>query len=213
MDFGGRIAILAHLGMTGCFRVEPVVQARHRHDRMFFLLDGKEELRYADARRFGFVKMVELVESGGFPEGLTKLGPEPLDKKFTGRTLMEKSRDRKIPVKIFIMDQETVVGVGNIYASEALHLAGIDPRRRASSLTEEEWKRLAGKIKSVLRNAIRKGGSTIRSYRTVAGNEGGFQRSLLVYGRAGKPCSACGTAVETMRLGGRSTFFCSKCQK
>ncbi len=212
VDLEGQRALLAHLGMTGCFRVEPADSPRHRHDRVYFPLDRGEELRYADARRFGFVKPVTLSGPGGLPEELAGLGPEPLDRRFTGRVLMERAAGRRSPVKIFIMDQAVVVGVGNIYASEALFLAGVHPKRPASDLSPEEWIRLVAKIKAVLRDAIRQGGSTIRSYRTVDGSEGGFQQALRVYGRAGQPCPVCGSPVEALRLGGRSTFFCPECQ-
>lgn len=111
------------------------------------------------------------------------------------------------------MDQAVVVGVGNIYASEAFFAAGIDPRRMAGDLTGEECILLAEKIKAVLRDAIRKGGSTIRNYRTVDGTEGAFQRSLMIYGKKGGTCPVCGTPVATVRQGGRSTFFCPNCQR
>lgn len=211
-DFGGPDALLAHLGMTGYFHIDPASEPRHKHDRVVFLMDRGDELRYADARRFGFVKPVRL-SAEGIPEELARLGPEPLDRAFTGKAMLRRAEGRTCPVKVFIMDQEVVVGVGNIYASEALFLSGIDPRRAAGDLALEEWTRLVAKIKVVLRDAIKSGGSTIRNYRTVDGSEGGFQRVLRVYGRAGEFCSVCGNGVELVRLGGRSTFFCSRCQK
>ena len=212
LDFDGEIALLAHLGMTGFFHVEASDAALLKHDRVVFPLDRNEELRFADARRFGFVKAVTLPSPGGIPDELAALGPEPLERSFTGTVMRERARGRKGPVKTFIMDQAVVVGVGNIYASEALHAAGVDPRRSAASLSVKEWTRLVAEIKATLRQAIRKGGSTIKNYRTVDGSEGGFQRALRVYGRAGKECPGCGGMVETIRLGGRSTFFCPHCQ-
>lgn len=215
IDFEGDTCdtLMAHLGMTGYFHMEPADALLHQHDRLVFSLRGGEELRFSDARRFGFVQLVELPCQDGMPVELHALGPEPLEKRFTGNTLQEKAEGRKCPVKVFIMDQEVVVGVGNIYASEALHAAGVDPRRAASNLTGEEWGRVVAEIKAVLRRAIRRGGSTIRNYRGVDGSEGRFQRSLRIYGKTGGECPDCGETVQVIRLGGRSTFFCPKCQK
>lgn len=205
--------LLAHLGMTGTFRLEKGSVPKGKHDRAIFRLKGGDELRYADARRFGFVGLTDAPAAGGVPAELDRLGPEPLDRKFNARAMAAKAKGRKTPIKVFIMDQRTVAGVGNIYAVEALFGAGIDPRRPASALDAGEWRRLAAQIKAVLRGAIEKGGSTIRSYRTVDGTEGGFQRRLRVYGRAGEACPGCGGGIEVTRQGGRSTFFCPACQR
>lgn len=212
IDFDGPEAVLAHLGMTGQFRIEPATEAALRHDRVAFSLAGGEELRYADARRFGFVLLAANDGPDGYPSQLADLGPEPLGRGFAARAMLERAYGRKCPVKTFIMDQAVVVGVGNIYASEALFAAGVDPRRAAADLTPDEWGRLVAQIKAVLRQAVRKGGSTIKNYRSVDGSEGGFQRVLKVYGRGGDACPDCGTPVATVRLGGRSTFFCPRCQ-
>lgn len=213
MDFDCDTAILAHLGMTGYFHVDPVGSPLHKHDRIAFSLKDGEELRYADARRFGFVKLVRMAVPGAMPEELSALGPEPLERSFSGKYLMKRAAGRKTPVKVFIMDQAVVVGVGNIYASEALFGAGVDPRRPAGSLREDEWNGVAAEIKAVLRHALRRGGSTIRNYRTVDGSEGAFQRSLKVYGRSKDACHSCGGPITVARQAGRSTFFCAECQK
>lgn len=212
VDFGVEAALLAHLGMTGSFRLEAAATPRRKHDRAVLSLDGGEELRYADIRRFGFVALAFLSRPERWPEELADLGLEPLERRFSGGALAARAAGLKTPVKVFIMDQRVTVGVGNIYASEALHAAGIDPRRSAGGVGPEEWNRVAAEIKRILRNAIRRGGSSIRNYRTVNGSEGGFQRELRVYGKKGVACPACGEAVETVRLGGRSTFFCPRCQ-
>ena len=122
-DFPGNLALLAHLGMTGRFRLAPAGEPRERHDRVAFRLRGGEDLIFADTRRFGFVKLVELPGPGGCPGELARLGPEPLDRSFSGKTLSARAAGRRTPAKVFLMDQEVVVGVGNIYASEALHAA------------------------------------------------------------------------------------------
>lgn len=213
VDLDAPLALLAHLGMTGFFHLEPAGSELLKHDRAVFPLDGGEELRYSDARRFGFVDLVALAEPGEWPAELAGLGLEPLGRGFGAAVMAARSRGRKCPVKNFIMDQAVVVGVGNIYASEALHLAGIDPRRAAGNLSSDEWERLVKAVKSVLRRAVRAGGSTIRNYRTVDGGEGGFQRALHVYGRKGDVCAVCGAEVSMIRQGGRSTFFCPGCQR
>ena len=211
-DFSEDWALLAHLGMTGRFRLARSGEPREKHDRAAFRLNGEKELLFSDARRFGFVKLVKLARGGGDPAELARLGPEPLDRSFSGKTLSARAAGRKTPAKAFLMDQEVVVGVGNIYASEALYAAGIDPRRPAGELSPGEWTRVSTEIKTVLRRAIAKGGSTIRSYRAVDGSEGGFQRSLHVYGKAGCACGRCGEIIQQARLGGRSTFYCPRCQ-
>lgn len=212
VDFDCDAALLAHLGMTGFFHIESASSPYEKHDRIAFLLTDGEELRYADARRFGFVRLARVSEPAGWPGELSFLGVEPLGRSFTGNYLHERAKGRKTPVKVFIMDQEIVVGVGNIYASEALFAAGVDPRRPAGSLTPGEWKRIAAEIKGVLRYAIKMGGSTIKNYRAVDGTEGAFQRVLKIYGKKAGTCPVCGAGVETVRLGGRSTFFCPSCQ-
>lgn len=212
IDFPDNLALLAHLGMTGRFRVVFPEMPRERHDRVILNLSDGRELRFSDARRFGFLKLADLPRPGGLPPECDRLGPEPLERGFTGGLLLSSAKGKAIPVKSFIMDQKMVAGVGNIYASESLHAAGIDPRRSAGDLAPAEWERTAKAIKAVLRRAIREGGSTIRNYRTVDGSEGGFQRSLQVYGKAGASCPRCGGGIQSARLGGRSTFFCPECQ-
>lgn len=212
VDFDGGRGLLAHLGMTGYFHIDAADAPRHAHDRVVFVLDGGEELRYADARRFGFVTPVDIRPERGEPVELAGLGMEPLERPFSQRAMLERARGRRTPVKVFLMDQTVVVGVGNIYASEALFAAGIDPRRAAGELDAGEWRRLVAAVKAILRKAMRRGGSTIRNYRTVDGTEGGFQRALKVYGKKGDVCPVCGTDIETIRQCGRSTFYCPVCQ-
>ena len=212
VEFDGKEAMLAHLGMTGFFHIERAEFPLLKHDRVALALDRGDELRFADARRFGFVEIVPLPGPGGCPEELAGLGLEPLERGFTARSLLDLARGRSSPVKVFLMDQRRVVGVGNIYASEALYRARIDPRRPAGGLDAAEWKRLAAAVRAVLREALRAGGSTIRNYRGVDGSEGSFQRRLRIYGRGGENCSECGTAVAVLRQGGRSTFYCPSCQ-
>ncbi|MCD8138627.1 MAG: bifunctional DNA-formamidopyrimidine glycosylase/DNA-(apurinic or apyrimidinic site) lyase [Planctomycetaceae bacterium] len=211
-DFPCRHALVAHLGMTGYFHLEKASSPLHPHDRVGLRLDKGDEMRFADARRFGFIDLVETADPGGDVPTLSHLGLEPLERECNAARMADLAVGRKVPVKVFLMNQEVVVGVGNIYASEALHAACVDPRRMAGDITAAEWKRVVAKVKAVLRAAIRAGGSTIRNYRGVNGDEGKFQRALRVYGKAGEPCPACGGVIETVRLGGRSTFYCAACQ-
>ena len=212
VDFDCDAVLLAHLGMTGFFHVEPVSAPLEKHERLAIAFADETELRFCDARRFGFVSLSTLDPGTEWPSELSHLGPEPLEKAFSAKAMLARASGRKAPIKAFIMEQPVVVGVGNIYASEALFAARIDPRRPASSLTPAEWNTLVSEIKKVLRKALRSGGSTIRNYRTVDGSEGFFQRSLLVYGKASSPCPHCSTPITTTRLAGRSTFFCPQCQ-
>lgn len=212
VDLDDGAFLLAHLGMTGYFHIDLSKTPPEKHDRLVFPLDSGEELRYADARRFGFAVPAEAGDDG-WPRPLAGLGVEPLDKQCSSAFMHRLAEGRKRPVKNFIMSQEIVVGVGNIYASEALFDARVDPRRAAGTLSRDEWARLVKAIRAVLRRAIRDGGSTIRNYRRVDGTEGGFQRALSVYGKAGEPCPVCARPIEQVRLGGRSSFFCGHCQK
>lgn len=212
-DFGCDDVFLAHLGMTGFFHIDPAATPPEKHERLAVALTDGSELRFCDARRFGFVALSKLEQGGEWPEELSHLGPEPLEKSFSAKAMLHRAVGRKVPIKTFIMDQPVVVGVGNIYASEALFAARIHPCRRAGDLTLREWTVLVSEIKKVLRKALRSGGSTIRNYRTVDGSEGFFQRSLRVYGKASAPCPVCSTPITTLRLSGRSSFLCPNCQR
>lgn len=209
---GGRVLTL-HLGMTGSFRVVCCPVPRTKHDHLDWRLDNGLCLRYNDPRRFGSAVAERLTVAGGDPPSLAHLGPEPLGDEFSAAYLRQQSRRRGAAVKSFIMDQRVVVGVGNIYASEALFRARISPTRRAGALSRADCARLAGEIKRVLRSAIRAGGTTISDYITPDGKEGGFEVKLQVYGRAGEACVKCGAAVRQKVIGGRSSFYCSRCQR
>ena len=203
--------LLVHLGMSGNLRVLPASTPRLTHDHFDLVLDSGETLRFNDPRRFGSLHLVT-----GDPAQhplLRHLGPEPLEAGFDGGTLWRASRKRRVAVKQFIMDAKVVVGVGNIYASEALFRAGIRPGRQAGGLTRAECDRLAAAIRIVLAKAIEVGGTTLRDYVGVDGNPGYFRQKLFVYERAGGPCRKCGTPVRQRVQGQRSTYWCPACQK
>jgi len=205
---------LLHLGMTGVLRVLPPDAPVGKHDHVDIALEattvGARILRFTDARRFGCLLWQP---PGTTHELLENLGPEPLTDAFDGDLLWHLSRGRTAAVKLFLMDNAVVVGVGNIYASEALFAAGIDPRRAAGSVSRARYARLAAEVKRILAWAIERGGTTLRDFINPDGMPGYFVRELQVYGREGEPCRTCGTAIRQAVLGQRSTFWCPRCQK
>ncbi len=212
IECANRAALVCHLGMTGSFRFVACADNRGKHDHIDWQLDDGRCLRYNDPRRFGRAVVVHLVRRGADPDVLAHLGPEPLGTQFAAAYLFAATRGRSAAIKPFIMDQRVVVGVGNIYASEALHRAGIRPGRHAGKVTRAECARLVTEIRRVLRMAIRAGGTTISDYRDADGSEGKFDVRLRVYGRAGETCGACGDIIRQQVLGGRSSFYCPFCQ-
>lgn len=202
--------LILHLGMSGYLRVVARDLPPGKHDHLDLLFSDGQTLRFSDARRFGL-----LLWTSADPRNhplLAGLGPEPFDAAFTGGSLYERARGRSAPVKAFIMDQRMVVGVGNIYASEALFLAGIHPARAAGRISRERYRRLVDVIRSVLGEAIAAGGTTIRDFSDSDGKPGYFALSLRVYGREGEACPTCGLKIRQERIGGRSSFFCPRCQ-
>lgn len=202
--------LLIHLGMSGSLRVVRAGAAHAKHDHVDVELDSGFCLRLRDPRRFGLVLWVE---DDVYQHPLLRLlGPEPLEGGFSGNYLHQRARGRIVPIKSFIMDAQVVVGVGNIYANEALFAAAIDPRRPAGSLSGEESRRLVAEIKKVLRRAITQGGTTLRDF-AADGKPGYFQQRLKVYGRVGEECMRCGERLSCERLGQRATYFCAGCQR
>jgi formamidopyrimidine-DNA glycosylase len=205
------VILLSHLGMTGSWRVVRKGD-EDKHDHCYIELSDGRRLAFRDPRRFGLLDLVEPGEEADHPR-LKRLGPEPLDEAaFSGEYLHRVTRGRRVAIKVLIMDQKVVVGVGNIYASEALFRAGVRPTRAASRLTRDECERLVDSIRVVLRESIQAGGSSIRDFRQAGGGEGYFQTTFRVYDRAGQPCPSCGTPIRSKIIGGRNTFWCPKCQ-
>jgi formamidopyrimidine-DNA glycosylase len=202
--------LIVHLGMSGSLRLAQADTARLKHDHVELYLSGGSCLRYCDPRRFGAWLWTEA--DPFLHPLLASLGPEPLSRAFNGRQLFTMSRNSKQPIKTLIMNSHTVVGVGNIYANEALFLAGILPSRPANSLSKEEGQILANRIKTVLSRAIKRGGTTLRDFVGGDGKPGYFAQELLVYGRSGEACTHCSTTLIETRLGQRTTVFCPTCQ-
>ncbi|MEW6310631.1 MAG: bifunctional DNA-formamidopyrimidine glycosylase/DNA-(apurinic or apyrimidinic site) lyase [Pseudomonadota bacterium] len=202
--------LIAHLGMSGSLRLVPAELPAAKHEHVDILLGSGQALRYTDPRRFGALLWSELPLQHPL---LASLGPEPLDEGFDGRRLYELSRGRSMAVKPFIMDNAVVVGVGNIYASEALFAAGIDPRRPAGGISRARYERLAAEIRRILAMAIERGGTTLRDFVGGDGKPGYFQQELFVYGRGGAFCKQCGSTLREVRLGQRASVYCGRCQR
>ena len=202
--------LILHLGMSGSLRLSSSLHQSSPHDHVIFTLDNGTCLIFRDPRRFGAVLWTPSLPE--FHPLLRHLGPEPLDDQFDGDYLYRQSRHRKQNVKSFIMDQHIVVGVGNIYANEALFCAGIRPTRAAGKIAKQRYQRLSQCIKEVLLRAIGQGGSTLRDFVNEQGQPGYFQLTLNVYGREGLPCPRCGKPIKRITLGQRATYYCPRCQ-
>lgn len=203
-------SIVLHLGMSGHLRIVPIDEPLKKHDHIELHFGNGKALRLNDARRFGAC----LWQPTGTHHALfSKLGPEPLTDEFTGEYLYERSRGKKVAVKQFIMDNHMVVGVGNIYANEALFKAGIHPKKAAGRVSLKSYKLLTPIIKETLSAAIEQGGTTLKDFSQSDGKPGYFAQQLLVYGRKGKQCTQCDAVLQEIRLGQRSTVFCQQCQK
>jgi formamidopyrimidine-DNA glycosylase len=203
--------LILHLGMTGHLRVVPSSAAPGPYDHLDIALDNGTCLRFTDPRKFGTV-----LWTAGDPLQhplLAELGPEPLGPAFSGAYLMTMAGRRTVAVKPFIMDNRIVVGVGNMYASEALFLARIHPARPAGALTADEWDRLADAIRRTLTGAIAAGGETLADFTVAERVRPYFRVAFRVYGREGEPCVACGEPIGRVVLGQRSTYFCPACQR
>lgn len=203
--------ILLHLGMSGSLRHCTPETPLRQHDHLILHLENGFQIRLHDPRRFGCC--LPLPEGDITHPLLADLGPEPLETGFDGPHLFRHSRGRRTPVKVFIMDQAIVVGVGNIYATEALFLAGIRPGRAAGRVSRVEYERLAQRIREVLADAIELGGTTLRDFLREDGSHGYFRQSLRVYGRAGEACRVCASVLRMRRIGQRTSSYCPVCQK
>ncbi|HEJ9661327.1 TPA: bifunctional DNA-formamidopyrimidine glycosylase/DNA-(apurinic or apyrimidinic site) lyase [Proteus mirabilis] len=201
--------IIVHLGMSGSVRILPEEQPEEKHDHIDLVFRDGKVLRYTDPRRFGAWLWCEDLATSSV---LAHLGPEPLSAQFNAQYLYQQSKNKKIAIKPWLMDNKLVVGVGNIYANEALFSSGIMPDRKANSLTEQECDVLVKAIKAVLTRSIEQGGTTLKDFLQSDGKPGYFAQELFVYGRKDKACLICGHTIESIKQGQRSTFFCRHCQ-
>lgn len=205
--------LIVHLGMSGSLRLLPATAAAapEKHDHVDLVLDNGMVLRFRDPRRFGAM----LWETGDVVRHplLARLGPEPLTEAFSGDLLYKQTRGRSASIKQVLMNSRIVVGIGNIYANEALFDAGIHPVTAAGRISARRYEKLAQAIKETLNRAIEAGGSSLRDFVNIEGNPGYFQQQYWVYGRTGQPCRKCGTPIAQIRQGQRSSFYCPYCQK
>ncbi|MEA3469272.1 MAG: bifunctional DNA-formamidopyrimidine glycosylase/DNA-(apurinic or apyrimidinic site) lyase [Thermodesulfobacteriota bacterium] len=205
--------LVIHLGMTGNMGIFDAGSLIKKHDHVCWLLDNKTELRFNDTRRFGAVRLFSANNAAKEEKKFfSATGPEPFSRACSVAYLMQRAARRKQPVKNFIMDSHVIAGIGNIYANETLFHSRIHPERPAVSLSAKEWKRLLTVMRKTLKHAIKCGGSTISDFVNASGEGGYFQMNFRIYGKAGKTCSRCGQVISKKIIGGRSSFFCQKCQ-
>lgn len=203
--------VIIHLGMSGSLRIVNTTQIAGKHDHVDFVFTDDTVLRFNDTRRFGAI--LATTEAIAQHKLISQLGPEPLSEQFTGKHLYKLAKQKKATVKSFIMDGHNVVGVGNIYASESLFMAGIHPTRQAGRISLKRYQKLAEAIKIVLKQAIEQGGTTLRDFVNEQGKPGYFQQSLTVYGRENTPCINCSSPIQQVKIAQRASYFCPVCQK
>ena len=212
IDLEGASTLVIHLGMSGRLTLVPDDAPRELHEHVAFYLDSGRRLRFRDPRRFGLTFVVPTGDLAG-DRHFRHLGVEPLGGGFDGAALQAAAERRRGPVKAFLMDARVVVGVGNIYASEALFRAGVHPTRSVARIARGRWDRLAAAVRETLDQAIREGGTTLNDFADGEGRDGYFQVSLAVYGRESEPCPRCDRPVRRLVQTGRSTFYCPGCQR
>lgn len=213
IHFHGEAVLMIHLGMTGKLGLFPSECAITTHDHLCWQLDDGRELRYNDVRRFGSVRVIppgkaERIEE----EYFGRTGLEPLQDSCHEDALLTLATGKRRPIKSFLMDGSIIAGIGNIYANETLFSLGMHPSRAAGSLSGEDWHRLIDTLRATLLHAIACGGSTISDFVNADGTSGYFQMNFKVYGKTGQPCPVCHTPIEKVKLGGRASFYCPRCQ-
>ncbi|HET6277471.1 MAG TPA: bifunctional DNA-formamidopyrimidine glycosylase/DNA-(apurinic or apyrimidinic site) lyase [Candidatus Polarisedimenticolia bacterium] len=211
LDTDAGLTLLVHLGMTGRLWVSDAERPRQPHEHVVLALGDGRQLRYADARRFGLMHVLHSDRLEAHPR-LRGLGPEPFDPVLTGDSLYGVTRARRVPVKNFLMDTRAIAGIGNIYACETLFRAGVHPKRQVRRIGRAGWDRLTTALRAVLQESIQAGGTTLRDFHNAEGGPGYFAVALRVYDREGDRCDRCGSTIRRIVQGGRSTFYCPRCQ-
>ncbi|WP_439256944.1 bifunctional DNA-formamidopyrimidine glycosylase/DNA-(apurinic or apyrimidinic site) lyase [Lonepinella sp. BR2271] len=202
--------IIGHLGMSGSVRIVQKNDPIEKHDHLDMVINNGKIMRYNDPRRFGAWLWTDNLDEFYL---FMKLGPEPLSEQFTADYLFKKSRKKSTALKIFLMDNAVVVGVGNIYANEVLFQCGLHPQKLASTITKKQAELLVTTIKKELQRAIEQGGTTLKDFLQPDGKPGYFAQELQIYGKAGKNCPNCGAKIDSLVIGQRNSFFCPKCQR
>ena len=213
IELENQFAITLHYGMTGSVRICDPIEKRKKHEHVCFQLKNGKSLRFEDPRRFGHISHTKLTGKHKLPTELSSLGVEPLSDEFTGQYLFSRLESRSVPIKTALMENKTVVGVGNIYANESLFASRINPHTKSNQLSVRKLNKLVKNIKVILTQAIAAGGTTIADFKGVNGQEGKFDINLKVYGRTNEPCLTCNKPIEKIKQSGRSTFFCPHCQE
>lgn len=210
MDLDSRETLIIHLGMSGSFTINP--DKIKKHDHVVFKTNRGDTIVYNDPRRFGFMIFVETGKEEEY-KSFSSMGVEPLGNEFHRAELLQKLKNKKTPIKISLLDQSVVAGVGNIYACEALYMAGISPLKSSDKITKPQAEKIVTAIRDVLNSAIQSGGSSLRDHRQTNGTMGYFQHSFKVYDRAGQKCPETGGEIKKITQSGRSTFYCPAKQK
>jgi len=204
--------LLSHLRMEGKYFFKEKNEEINKHEHVIFNLDNNKQLRYHDTRKFG--KMYLIKKENIYKEGpLSKLGLEPFDEKLTVAYLKEKFKNKTLPIKTTLLDQQIITGLGNIYSDEILFQSKINPIKKTNKLNDKELEKIIDSSKEILKKAIEKGGTTIHSYKSVDGISGKFQLELKVHGKKGEQCLVCKEKITKIKVGGRGTYYCQNCQK
>ena len=203
--------LLVHLRMEGKFYFREKNSEIEKHHHVVFIIDDEEELHFGDVRKFGRMKLIPKDKINEMPP-FTELGLEPWDKNLTKEYLLDKFKNKSLPIKTVLLDQSIITGIGNIYDDEILFLSRINPFRKAKTLNKEELSLIIKNTISVLDKAIAEGGTTIRNYTSEEGVTGNFQNNLYVHTKENEPCTICGTKIVKTRINGRGTYYCPKCQ-
>ena len=204
--------LLSHLRMEGKYLIRKKGDLVTKHELISFLFSDDTELRYQDVRKFGKMHLIKKDEVN-IRKPICELGLEPWDKNLTTNYLKEKFSSKKVPIKVSLLDQSIIVGIGNIYADEILFLSKTNPIKKGKDLNDDELKKIIDNTRIVLHEAIKQGGTTIRSYTSEEGITGLFQNNLNVHQKEGKKCPVCGSVIKKIKIGGRGTYYCEKCQK
>jgi len=203
--------LVVHLRMEGKFSLKKFNEEKNKHEHVIFVLDNNLELRYNDTRKFGKMSLIDKNEINEYINNIG-LGLEPFDNNLTSDYLKDKLKNKTIAIKSALLDQHIIAGIGNIYANEILFLSKIDPLKSSNKLSLEELNIIIKNVKEVLKKAIKKEGTTIKSYVSIDNEEGNFQDKLYVYNRNGLPCKVCGNLIIREKVNGRSTYICPNCQ-
>lgn len=208
----GDYYLLSHLRMEGKYFIKNHEEELNKHEHVIITFTDNTDLRYHDTRKFGRMNLIKKEELATAEE-IAKQGLEPGDENLTAKYLIDKFKKKRLPIKTVLLDQTIISGLGNIYANEVLFAAGIDPLKKACDVSLEEASRIVEESNRIIKAAIKMGGTTIKSYTSSLGVTGRFQQYLCVHKREGMPCLKCGTTILNMKVNGRSTYFCPKCQE